>query len=166
LTCHLHACGLYYLPFYTRYDIDESDSTTKNELHDLVTRPKHWGGFLIRPKLFEFWCDGKYRLHSRIQYTAINTDTDADADADRDHTHDNNSDTPRPMTMKCTCQPLQPKYTPDTYATIQQQQQQQEERSNAIREASNEQILNKLSLHAHSKPLTKDIKWLKQFLSP
>ena len=34
-----------------------------------ITRPPHWGGILIRPHLVEFWEDGQYRLHSRVEYT-------------------------------------------------------------------------------------------------
>lgn len=34
-----------------------------------VPRPEHWGGFRIIPEYFEFWQDGKHRLHDRIVYT-------------------------------------------------------------------------------------------------
>ena len=37
-------------------------------LRGLVQRPPHWGGFVLRPRLFEFWEDGQYRLHSRVLY--------------------------------------------------------------------------------------------------
>jgi pyridoxamine-phosphate oxidase len=30
-----------------------------------LTRPARWGGFLIKPKLIEFWIDQKNRLHRR-----------------------------------------------------------------------------------------------------
>ncbi|MGB0839167.1 MAG: pyridoxamine 5'-phosphate oxidase [Chitinophagales bacterium] len=31
-------------------------------------RPEHWGGFLLKPHLFEFWQGRSNRLHDRIQY--------------------------------------------------------------------------------------------------
>jgi pyridoxamine 5'-phosphate oxidase len=34
-----------------------------------VPMPPHWGGFRIVPLYFEFWQEGKYRLHDRIVYT-------------------------------------------------------------------------------------------------
>lgn len=30
--------------------------------------PDHWGGYILKPSLFEFWQGGPNRLHSRIQY--------------------------------------------------------------------------------------------------
>ena len=34
-----------------------------------VGKPPHWGGYRLIPDLFEFWQDGEFRLHDRIQYT-------------------------------------------------------------------------------------------------
>lgn len=34
-----------------------------------IPRPSHWGGFRIIPEVFEFWQEGKYRLHDRLVYT-------------------------------------------------------------------------------------------------
>lgn len=34
-----------------------------------VPRPDHWGGFRLIPDWFEFWENGKFRLHNRIVYT-------------------------------------------------------------------------------------------------
>jgi pyridoxamine 5'-phosphate oxidase len=34
-----------------------------------VELPPYWGGFRLTPDYFEFWLDGKFRLHDRIVYT-------------------------------------------------------------------------------------------------
>jgi pyridoxamine 5'-phosphate oxidase len=36
---------------------------------DVVPRPPHWGGFLIKPHYFEFWQGRLGRLHDRLCYT-------------------------------------------------------------------------------------------------
>jgi pyridoxamine 5'-phosphate oxidase len=35
-----------------------------------VAPPEHWGGYLIRPTLIEFWKGGPGRLHDRLEYRA------------------------------------------------------------------------------------------------
>jgi pyridoxamine 5'-phosphate oxidase len=37
-----------------------------------VEKPENWGGFILRPDWFEFWQDGKFRLHDRLTYSKQN----------------------------------------------------------------------------------------------
>lgn len=36
-----------------------------------VPRPVHWGGYLIKPKVVEFWQGRKSRFHDRLKYTLM-----------------------------------------------------------------------------------------------
>ncbi|MDX1941577.1 MAG: pyridoxamine 5'-phosphate oxidase [Saprospiraceae bacterium] len=38
------------------------------EKSEVLPRPEHWGGYLVRPDLLEFWQGRSNRLHDRIQY--------------------------------------------------------------------------------------------------
>ncbi|XP_059631277.1 pyridoxine/pyridoxamine 5'-phosphate oxidase 1, chloroplastic [Cornus florida] len=40
----------------------------------LIPKPKYWGGYRLKPELFEFWQGQKSRLHDRLRYSPLETD--------------------------------------------------------------------------------------------
>ena len=52
-------------------DKEEFDKNVKMvaENEELVKRPSHWGGFILKPQLFEFWQNREHRSHDRFVYT-------------------------------------------------------------------------------------------------
>lgn len=44
------------------------DNFAKYEKEGRVPMPAHWGGYIVRPRLFEFWQGRDNRLHDRLEY--------------------------------------------------------------------------------------------------
>ncbi len=57
-------------PLASRAELTErAESLDRSLGADPVTRPAHWSGFRLLPVAMEFWKDGAFRLHDRVQFT-------------------------------------------------------------------------------------------------
>ncbi len=54
----------------SRSDLMDKFEVFKTKFKNMdIPKPQHWGGYRIVPSSFEFWQDGKFRLHDRFRYT-------------------------------------------------------------------------------------------------
>ena len=57
-------------PLESRFALEKSVAEFgAKHLIGTVPRPPHWSGFRLRPTLIEFWNDGAFRLHDRLEYS-------------------------------------------------------------------------------------------------
>ncbi|MFD1294567.1 pyridoxamine 5'-phosphate oxidase [Lutibacter holmesii] len=54
----------------SRNYLDERLQTFEEKFKDSeITRPKHWGGYIVKPQTIEFWQGRPNRMHDRIRFT-------------------------------------------------------------------------------------------------
>ena len=52
----------------SREELEAAVETMRQDVGAELERPPHWGGFRLRPQLFEFWQHRDDRLHDRLRY--------------------------------------------------------------------------------------------------
>ncbi len=67
-------------PISNRSELDRLVSQTEASYEGVdVPRPQHWGGYLVRPQLVEFWQGRRNRLHDRLRFVLEDSANEAKA---------------------------------------------------------------------------------------
>jgi pyridoxamine 5'-phosphate oxidase len=61
-------------PISSRELLEQRMAYYSEQFGESVPRPDHWGGYVVKPSMFEFWQGRADRLHDRFRYTLPGSD--------------------------------------------------------------------------------------------
>jgi pyridoxamine 5'-phosphate oxidase len=61
-------------PIPSRELLENRMTYYSEQFGEAIPRPDHWGGYIVKPSLFEFWQGRADRLHDRFRYSAAGSD--------------------------------------------------------------------------------------------
>jgi pyridoxamine 5'-phosphate oxidase len=57
-----------------RAELEAREARMRERFGDAPSRPPHWGGYRLKPAMFEFWQGRESRMHDRIRYCRTASD--------------------------------------------------------------------------------------------